>query len=212
MPFLEIEFPTSISYKAIGGPGFSTTVNAGVSGSESRIRNWKNTRGKWTVGLKTPAWFANRQQFVDLLIGFFMNAGGKANSFRLKDHKSFLATAQPLVTNDDGNVQLAITRAVGASSFVQLISKPITSDVVDYQGNALADTVVLTAGGGAVAVDPTTGLVTGAAAGTLVNFQFHYPVRFDTDELQISIEEAPVDNPVIEWNSIPLLETLPPNF
>jgi hypothetical protein len=231
--FFEVEFPRTISYKATGGPGFSTVVNQGFSGQEQRNRNWANARGKWTVSLLTPpvSQFPGtaigsvsvdtyppteqqrRQQFVELLYAFFMNVGGKADAFRLFDAKSNKAILQPLVTVP-GGVQLAIQRNIGGRSYVQLISKPITAAVNDYKGNALPNTVFLAGTTTPVTVDATTGLVTGQAAGTLVDFQFHYPVRFDTDELPMQIEESFVrgSGPIINLTSIGLIEVLPPNF
>jgi uncharacterized protein (TIGR02217 family) len=211
--FLEVQFPTTLSYRAVGGPGFNTTVNLGLSGQEQRNRNWSKSRGKWNVSLTTPASFANRQQFADLLNNFFMVVGGKADGFRLKDHKDFKAVAQPLI-DVDGNTMLGITRTIGGRSYVQPITKPITADVVDYQGNALSDTVVLSAGGAAVAVDHTTGIVTGHGPGTLVDFQYHYPVRFDVDNLDMQVEESNTRDgqPIVSINSIQLIELLPPNY
>jgi uncharacterized protein (TIGR02217 family) len=213
LSFLEVQFPTTLSHRAVGGPGFNTTVNLGLSGQEQRNRNWSRSRGKWTVSLITPASFTSRQEFVDLLNAFFMVVGGKADGFRLKDHKDFRATAQPLI-EVDGNVMLGITRTIGGRSYVQPITKPITSAVTDYQGNALADTVFLSPGGAAVDVDYTTGIVTGQAAGTLVDFQYHYPVRFDVDNLDMQVEESYVSagEPVVSINSIQLIELLPPNY
>jgi uncharacterized protein (TIGR02217 family) len=212
MSFLEVEFPRTISYRAVGGPGFSTVVNQGLSGGESRNRNWAAARGKWTVSLTTPAG-ATRQDFVDLVQAFFVNVGGKADGFRLKDHKDFKATGEALVTVP-GGVQLARTRTIGARSYVQLISKPITSSVKDYKGNALVNTVFLHNTATPVTVDYTTGLVTGQAAGTLVDFEYHYPVRFDVDELQFQVEDSAIadDGAIVTWSSIPLVEVLAPDF
>jgi uncharacterized protein (TIGR02217 family) len=213
LSFLEVQFPTTLSYRAVGGPGFHTTVNLGLSGQEQRNRNWSKSRGKWTVSLTTPASFANRQQFADLLNAFFMVVGGKADGFRLKDHKDFKAVAQPIVTVD-GNTMLGITRTIAGRSYVQPITKPITSAVVDYQGNALADTVFLAGTLTPVTVDHTTGIVPGLAAGTLVDFQYHYPVRFDTDNLDMQVEESNTRDgmPIVSVNSITLIELLPPNY
>jgi uncharacterized protein (TIGR02217 family) len=210
--FLEVQFPTTISYKAIGGPGFNTTVNAGLSGQEQRNRNWSRARGKWTVSLTTPTGVV-RQDYVDLLYAFFLNVGGKADAFRLKDHKDFKATNQPLVTYN-GVTQLARTRTVAGRDYVQIITKPITSGVTDYQGNLLADTVFLAGTNTPVVVDPTTGAVSGQAVGTLVDFQYHLPVRFDTDELQMQIEESNTRDgqPIVSLNSVGLIEVLPPNY
>jgi uncharacterized protein (TIGR02217 family) len=217
MAFFEVEFPRTISYKAIGGPGFSTVVNQGFSGQEQRNRNWANSRGKWKISLLTPPpsqFPGTRQQFVDLLNAFFDVVGGKADGFRLYDHKDHTGLAQPLITVT-GGVQLAISRVIGGRTYVQPISKPITAAVNDYQGNALANTVFLHGTSTPVTVDPTTGLVTGQSAGTLVDFQFHYPVRFDTDELPLQVEESAIKNgagPIVNLTSIPLIEVLAPNF
>jgi uncharacterized protein (TIGR02217 family) len=210
--FFEIEFPRTISYRAVGGPGFSTTVNEGLSGGESRNRNWAKVRREWIVSLKTPVGL-DRLTFVEMLRSFHLNVGGKADAFRIKDHLEFKAVGQPLVTVT-GGVQLAVTHTTGSRSYVQLIYKPITSAVQDYLGNSLADTVFLHGSTTPVTVDETTGLVTGLAAGTLVDFEYHFPARFDVDKLQLQVEESFVSGgqPIVSWNSIPVIEVQPPNF
>lgn len=238
MAFLEVEFPRVVAFKSAGGPGFSTTVNTGLSGQESRNQNWAYSRGKWKIGAITPQQLdRTRQKFVDALIAFFNNCAGKANSFRFFDHADNRAVAQPLVAVT-GGVQLAVTRQVGSASYVQLISKPIAASAstgfgdggfgdtgfgdgsttvqpVDYLGHALPNTVFKTGTQTPVIVDPTTGLVLdGTAAGTLVDFQFDYPVRFDVDQLELTVEPSAVNGrgPVVSLNSVPLIEVLPPNF
>ena len=122
----EVEFPRTISYHAVGGPVFSTQVNEGFSGQEQRNRNWAFSRGKWTVSLITPQSFAgNRQAFIDLVNGFFLNVGGKADAFRLKDHKDFIATNQALATVN-ANVQLVKQYAVGGRTYTRVIFSSIT--------------------------------------------------------------------------------------
>lgn len=216
MAFFEVEFPRWISYKSVGGHGFSTTVNQGFSGQEQRNKNWANKRGKWTINMTTPPpsqFPGTRQQFIDLLNAFFDVVAGRGDAFRLFDHKDNKAINQPLVTVP-GGVQLARSRTIGGRTYVQLISKPITSAVSDCQGNALPNTVFLAGTSTPVTVDATTGLVTGQAAGTLVDFQYHYSVRFDTDELPMQVEESFVRGagPVINLTSIGLIEVLPPNY
>jgi uncharacterized protein (TIGR02217 family) len=209
MAFFEVEFPTTISYQAVGGPAFSTNVNEAFSGAEQRNRNWAKVRGKWTVSLITPAGMA-RQNFIDLLESFFLVLGGKADGFRLKDHKDFQAVNQPLIAAP-GGAQLAKTYTIGNRSYVRAVTKPITSAIKDYKGNALADTVTFAGGG---ALDPTTGIITGGTPGALASFQFHHPVRFDTDEFAGTMEEANVagGEPILSWNAIALLEVRPPEY
>ena len=218
MAFFECEFPTTISYRAVGGPLFSTTINESSGGWERRMRNWLSARGKWTVSLETPVAFAgNRQQFIDLLLAFFLNVGGKADAFRLKDHKDFTATSQVLGTGDGSKTtfQLIKTYPVGSRVYVRNIYKPIAPSAVNYQGATLANTVKLYLAGvlqsSGYTLDATTGVITfttapGAGVTVSADFQFHHAVRFDTDDLAAQIEESDLANgPIVSWNSIPLI-------
>jgi uncharacterized protein (TIGR02217 family) len=139
--------------------------------------------------------------------------GGKADSFRLKDHLDYVATNQQLATVA-GHVQLIKNYTIGGRTYQRVITKPITASVTDYQGHALANTVFLHGTTTPVTVDYTTGIVTGQSAGTAVDFQFHYPVRFDTDELPIEVMESAVGagQPVAAIHGVVLVETRPPNY
>lgn len=153
--FLEVEFPRTIGFKAMGGPNFNTTVNEGMSGFEQRNQNWSQARGKWTVSLTTPAEeIVSHQEFIDQLTGMFLVAGGKENGFRLKDHKDFTSgysgSASQFIAVTDGVsalYQLIKTYSVGPYSYIRTIWKPVTSLVVDYQNNSLLDTVAVALGG-----------------------------------------------------------------
>jgi uncharacterized protein (TIGR02217 family) len=220
MAFFECQFPTTLSYRAIGGPGFSTVVNEGFSGYEQRNRNWANPRGKWSVSLMTPEGFAgNRQHFIDLLNAFFLVVGGKADAFRLKDHKDFRGTSQTIGTGNGSQTtfQLTKTYIAGGRSFVRTIQKPIAPPAVDYLGEQLPNTVKIYLGGTiqpatAWSVNGTTGLVTlnaAPATGVIVtaDFEFHFPVRFDVDDFAVQVEESDVrEGAIVAWNSIPLIE------
>ena len=225
MSFFEVEFPRAIGYRAMGGPGFSTVVNQGFSGQEYRNRNWANSRGKWTIDLQTPSpnQVASRQSYIDLLLSFFLAVGGKADGFRLKDHKDFQATAQTIspITGSTTVYQLSRTYTIGGRSYVRNITKPITSSVTDYQGNALANTVQIYIGGvlqtSGYTLDYTTGLVTfGSAPGGAVTAtcQYHFPVRFDTDDLAMQVEESNINagQGIVSVHSVQLVEVLPPNY
>lgn len=235
MSFFEVEFPTQISYKAIGGPGFNTTVNPAFSGQEARNKNWSLSRGQWTVSLLTPspeklqALGLTRQQYIDLLNGFFLVVSGKGDAFRLKDHKDYLALGMPLspaIADGTNRVfQLQKVYTIGGRTYTRTITKPITAAVNDYAGNALANTVFPYIGGVKqttnYSVDQTTGILTFAAghaptalAAMTADSQFHYPVRFDTDQLPIQTEESDFagGEPIISVNSVGLIEVRPPNY
>jgi len=214
--FFECEFPRDIGYLAIGGPAFSTTVNEGFGGGEQRNRNWSQTRGLWTVDLQNKD-----QAYFDAVQAFFLVVGGQADAFRLFDHKDNKATAQTIGTGDGTTTtfQLTKTYSSGGRSYVRTVTKPITADVIDFQGNALPNTVVIKDNGTALTlttdytVDETTGLVTFVTAPTnghalTADFQFHFPVRFTTDELKAQVEPSDVlgGKTVISWPQLELRE------
>ncbi|HEX4381230.1 MAG TPA: DUF2460 domain-containing protein [Candidatus Acidoferrum sp.] len=227
MSFFECQFPTTIEYRAVGGPGFNTTVNDGQSGAEQRNRNWAFSRGKWTISMVTPQagsgagqFSGSKQNFVDLLEAFFLNVGGRADAFRLKDHKDFQATGQTLAHISGNNYQLQKTYTIGGRNYVRTITKPIWGTVNDWQGNALANTVVLKSSesrltyGSGWTLDATTGIVTTSSTSLTADFQFHFPVRFDTDELPVQIHESDVagGNPIVSIDGVNLIEVPPPNY
>lgn len=236
MSFFEVEFPRVISYRGTGGGTFNTTVNEGLSGFEQRNKNWATARGQWQVSLQTPAAFqANRQSFLDLLNAFFLNVTGMGDGFRLFDHIDFAAKSAFIAVSDGSTLtyQLQKQYSIGSGglqrSYNRIINKPITSKVQDYQGNALLDTVVLydngtpivnASGGNPLGnkwrVNETTGVVTFQdvsfvpAAGHVItaDLQFHFPVRFDMDQMTVEVQESDVKdgNPIGAWANIALKE------
>jgi uncharacterized protein (TIGR02217 family) len=216
MSFFESEFPTAVGFLASGGPTFSTGVNEGFSGDEQRNRNWKNTRGVWTIDLKCKP-----QAYFDAVHAFFLVVGGQADAFRFKDHRDFNATGQLLGTGDGTTTVFQLVRnyTSGGRTYVRTIFKPVTSSVLDFEGNPLPDTVNIYDNGALQTpitiwtVDYTTGIVSFAtppAAGHIItaDFQFHFPVRFTSDELRAQIEESYVEGglTLITWPNFELRE------
>jgi uncharacterized protein (TIGR02217 family) len=221
MSFFEVEFPRALSFKAVGGPSWNTYVVDVASGAEQRNRNWAKVRGKWTVSLMTPASADTRQSFADALETFFLMIGGRADGFRFYNHLSFYASNQAVVAATGGGIQLQRVYTLAGRTYTRTITKPITANVKDYQGNALANTVVIKTSGGSTrdpasyTVDHATGIVTGTVATSdTASFQYHIPVRLDTDDFQVQIEDSDVSggDPIVSWNSLTLVEVRPPNY
>lgn len=198
MGFHEIQFPPDVSYGAAGGPGYSTTVVATLSGREYRNSNWASARGRWNVahGLR------NREQ-VAALIAFFRARKGRAHGFRFKDWTDYQATGQVVGTGDGQGVayQLVKTYSSGAETESRIIAKPvagslrITLDGIESDGWSL---------------DATTGLVTFStppAGGVIIaaDFDFDVPARFDTDHMDLAVETWQLGT----WGSIPIVEIRP---
>jgi uncharacterized protein (TIGR02217 family) len=220
--FFEVEFPRTISFRAAGGPTFSTEVKEGFSEREQRNQNWRNCLGKWTISLVTPS-ATDRQQYVYLLDSFFLVIRGRGDAFRFKDHKDFRATGVQIGFGDGVTTvfQLQKSYKIGNRIYFRKITKPITSAVTDYKGNPLADTVQVYVAGtpAAFTVDETTGLATTTTPPAdrqvvTADCEFHHPVRLDVDDMQRQIEESYVHggNPIISLNALTLFEVRPPRY
>jgi uncharacterized protein (TIGR02217 family) len=225
--FDEVEFPVNVSFKAVGGPMFSTIVTKGFSGQEYRNRNWANCQRKWTISLKTPGPSdANapptRQIFIDQLNAFFLTVSGMGDPFRFKDWTDWRwTTPQTLQTITATTFQLVKNYVCAGRFYTRTITKPVWSTALNYLNQPLANSVQIAVGGtptGSFTLDATTGIVTfGSAPGGAVTSpygEFHVPVRFDMDELPMQLEESDTldSNGIISLNSIRVIEVLPPNY
>jgi uncharacterized protein (TIGR02217 family) len=190
MSFEEIQFPTDISYGATGGPMFLTDVVATISGHEQRNSKWSQSRAKYNVasGIKTEAqWQA--------LIAFFRARRGRAIGFRFKDWSDYKTISQPLKDLGGNEYQLVKQYISGSAVYEREISKPVVGSVKLYANS------ILQASGWSI--DTATGVITTSLSGTLtVDYEFDVPVRFDTDEMAISMDSFDAGN----WSSIPLIE------
>jgi len=194
--FEEIQFPTDISYGATGGPMFMTDVVSTVSGHEQRNSKWSQYRAKYNAasGIKTETqWQA--------LIAFFRARRGKAVGFRFKDWSDYKAENVQIGVGDDSTTEFQLIKiyASGSVAVSRDITKPVdgTVDIYVY--------AVLQSSG--VSVNTTTGIVTFDTApegGEVItaDFEFDVPVRFDTDELGLSMDSFDAGS----WSSIPLIE------
>lgn len=188
--FSETQLPSDISYGATGGPMFLTDVVATVSGHEQRNSKWSQARARYNVasGVK------NETQW-QALIAFFRARRGKAVGFRFKDWSDFKAVNQPLLSLGGNQYQLVKQYVSGAVVSERIITKPVAGTVKLYRNS------LLQASGWNI--DTATGIITTSLTGTLtVDFDFDVPVRFDTDELALSLDSFNAGS----WNNIPLIE------
>ncbi|MDA0307503.1 MAG: DUF2460 domain-containing protein [Proteobacteria bacterium] len=196
MSFEEIQFPADISYGANGGPMFMTDVVATLSGHEQRNSKWAQSRAKYNVasGVKTETQWHN-------LIAFFRARKGKAVGFRFKDWSDYKAENVQIGVGDDSTTDFQLIKLYSSGSVAvsRDVTKPVAGTIDIY-----VDAVLQSSG---VSVDTTTGIVTfdiAPVAGDIISadFEFDVPVRFDTDEMAISMDSFDAGN----WSSIPLIE------
>jgi uncharacterized protein (TIGR02217 family) len=191
MAFHEIRFPDSISRGAKGGPERRTRIVELASGDEERNASWANSRRRYDV-----SYGVRRADDLAAVVAFFEARNGRLHAFRFKDwsdYKSCLPSAAPAATDQiigTGNgsttaFQLVKTYASGAQSWARAIIKPVAGTVT-VSLNGVAQ-------GAGWSVNTTTGIVTFAvppATGAVIRagFEFDVPVRFDTDELPVTLD------------------------
>jgi uncharacterized protein (TIGR02217 family) len=217
MAFLEIEFPRNIAYQAMGGPGWFTTVNKGFSGFEQTNQNWALPLGKWKIALDHKAFV----YFCEVR-AMWLQACGRAKSFRFYDLLDCQATNEPCTLVYDspftGCVYQLTQSYAGALSSAKPILKPITALVQKFDGTYCSNTVSIFVSGSQASnwnLDYTTGLLTfnsppGVSPAVPVTWtgQYHFPVRFDMDDCNATIEpsDSADGNALVTWPDVVLVE------
>lgn len=197
--FHDVIFPTDISYGSSGGPAFSTTIKELASGHEQRNVNWSEARAKYDAkyGVKTL-------DQMQALVDFFFARNGRAYGFRYFDHVDHTVTNQQIGTGNGVNKAFQIIKRYEPSTgyfYDRVIRKPISgTTTVTVNGTPTT----------AFTVNNATGVITmtnAPAVGAVVraSCQFHVPVRFDIDHLDVAFD----DYNNLSVPSIPLVEIRP---
>ncbi len=184
MSFLETpRFPEQISYYAIGGSGYNTTVTIINSGFEQRNINWTESRCQYNIQNGNLSYAQ-----VQTIVTFFRCVKGKGYGFRFKDWQDFTAdiTNGTLGTGiaDGTSVDYQMNKVYVAGAFneVRVIAKPISGTILIYANG------VLQVEGTDYTLDYTTGIVTFMSPPTMDYSltwagEFDVPVRFDVDAI-----------------------------
>jgi len=199
MSFHDVRFPTRISYGAVGGPLFSTTVQILNSGFEQRNINWAQARREYTVDI-SPSRGAEWTAVLD----FFHARRGRAYGFRLKDFSDFELAEQSIGTGDNSTTEFQIFKRYIDDDE---LAPPYDRDLKKI----VSGTIEVSVGGAPMAsgwsVDETTGILTfdsapATDADIAVACEFDVPVRFDTDLMQAAIPGPDIHH----WQSVKLVE------
>jgi uncharacterized protein (TIGR02217 family) len=209
-PFHEVRFPLYFAFGATGGPVRRTEIVTLGSGREQRNARWAQSRRRYDAGQAI-------RSLEDLagIVEFFEARRGRLFGFRFRDpldHKSCPLSAEPspfdqaLGTGDGTRVAYELVKGDSADGFpARRIRKPIAGTVLVAVGAQ-----VMTPGAD-FSVDEREGVVTfvpqaAPAAGLPVTagYEFDLPVRFDTDELQVSLAAFAAG----EIPAIPIVEVL----
>ena len=191
MAFHEVRFPNDISRGARGGPERRTQVVELASGDEERNASWANSRRRYDV-----AYGIRRADHLAAVVAFFEARNGRLHGFRFKDWGDYQSCPpsgtpgpddQAIGTGDGATTTFQLTKrySSGAQSWVRTVAKPVAGSVRVALGGA-----ELMSGW---SVNATTGIVTfdsapAAGAPVTAGFQFDVPVRFDTDQLDVTLD------------------------
>jgi uncharacterized protein (TIGR02217 family) len=199
--FLNIKLPDDISYGAIGGPEFSTSVTILNNGHEHRNINWEYPRHSYNISYDILS-----TAMVKNLLDFFLVAKGKAHSFRFKDWLDYEGKSEPLsqIANNALNnktFQINKTYKIKDIIFTRKITKLMQNSIRIYnqEKTFLENTDYI--------VDYDSGLVTfkqSDATNLLIDFEFDTHVRFDNDYCELTVNR----NSIYSWKSIKLIEIM----
>jgi len=206
MSFLDMRFPTDISYNSAGGPTYNTSVVVVKSGREKRNINWNYPRIEFDV-----AYGIRAIPQLEELIAFFHIVQGKGRTFRFKDHSDFKSCRteyapqfndQDIGTGDGSTVDFPLYKTYNFGGLQARLSRRITKPV---SGTVLVgvDGTEQTSGW---SIDYTTGIITFDSApadgvNITAGYEFDIEARFDTDSLSTNLEQyqaGSIEVPVIE--------------
>lgn len=209
--FHDVLFPVAIALGASGGPVRRTEIVSLASGRESRNTRWAHSRRRYDAGL-------GLRSLDDLheALSFFEARGGRLFGFRFRDpmdNKSCTPAATPastdqvIGTGDGATDGFALVKNYGGEATLPArpITRPIEGSVmVAVDGVPHVEDTDFT-------VDTTTGVVTfqpgsipASDAQITAGYAFDVPVRFDTDEITVSLRAFQAG----DIPSIPIVEIL----
>lgn len=204
--FKEILFPEDISYGSSGGPKFKTTIFTADSGYEQRNRDWSQVRCEYDVSqaIKT------RTQ-MDKLMSFFYTCEGKAYGFRFKDWADFTLSNQLIGVGDGVTKDFQIVKTYKLAQTESGENYSYTRKLTKIKWDSLENVKVgvsIVTSPGQYECDHSTGIIhffvappMGAQV-VIGSGEFHIPVRFDIDQMDITQEFWETET----WPNIPLVE------
>lgn len=199
--FMERRFPECVSFGSSGGPGWKTSVFEFDSGFTADTIEWERLRARYEVNFENSP-----PEDLEEVENFFYGMKGRAIGFRYKDWQDYTIANQNFGLGDgvQTNFQVFKRYQSGGITFDRVISKTVatTSDISIDDGPTLlegSDYFMLDALGQVVFTTPPP-------PGSIVKInyiEYDVPVRFDTDELEVSFDDFQQLN-----YSLPLVEVV----
>ncbi len=209
MAFHETRFPTNVSKGAVGGPERRTDVVTLASGFEERNSRWADSRRSYNAGYGIRG-----VDDLHAVLAFFEERRGRLHGFRWRDHADFrsgppsrapLAGDQAIGTGNGALAVFQLTKSYGSTyaPYMRTIRKPVQGSVkVAVAGVSKTEGTHFTVDHGIGAVTFLVGSIPAAGAAVTAGFEFDVPVRFDTDRIEVNLQNLAAGSiphiPIIE--------------
>lgn len=206
--FHNVSFPLPLAFGASGGPIRRTEITQLASGAEHRNTAYAQSRRRYNAG----AGIKTKSELYDLIV-FFESRFGQLHSFRFRDPTDYkscrpnktISITDQIIGLGDGEVQefqLIKSYSDVAGTYVRVITKPVLATVkiaidgveisaAEFTVNELMGTLSFNN------VPPAEAVIS-------AGFEFDVPVRFDTEQLDISLEAFGAGQLI----NVPLIEVL----
>ena len=187
--FDEVRFPTDVSYGSSGGPTFKTSIFEAFRGDEKRNIDWASPLMEFDVayGIKTTAQ-------MEKVIEFFHARQGRLRGFRYKNWSNYQVVNSVIAVGNGLATRLPIIRAYGgaATKSYKRLYKIVPGSVTGLSigGETLVEGVdyAIDYNSGELVMSSTRIPGLGIPV-KVVGLEFDEPVRFDTDRLDVVIEQ-----------------------
>jgi len=178
MAFDDVRLPEEVERESMSIPRFQTTVVTLGKGAEQRNVDWAQQRLKFDIsyGIQSKADF-------DDVVQFFYARLGRARGFRFKDWSDFEAANTQIGVGDGVTTAFQLSkRYTSVVTYVRKILCPVTGTVQAFV-NGVPTGASVNYATGIITISPAPI----AAAVVAATFEFDVPVRFNSDELQLSV-------------------------
>jgi uncharacterized protein (TIGR02217 family) len=182
--FYEIRFPEEIPIKSVTTIEFDTNVVTSKNGKESRTANRK-CRMIYNISSGME-----RRDNLDKITDFFRLVKGRGIGFRYRDWLDFHAERQVIAKSDGLTGEFQLIKVYsnpldGSLSYIREITKPLGGSVKIYIDDGETDQFEVDSSSGKIYMDtvPSENSIVRAT------FDFDVPVRFDTDRLEIHMQD-----------------------
>jgi len=192
--FHDVRFPTGVSFGATGGPERVNEIVLLTSGFEQRNQRLADSRRRYDAGTGVRT-----LDDLHAVLSFFEARRGSLFAFRFHDPFDFKSCRpgeavppldQPIGTGDGERTvfQLVKGHGEGADAYERPITKPVEGSVRVAVGGVemtSPDDLTIDHLTGEVMFQP--GAVPGEGAAVTAGFAFDVPVRFDIDQIAVSL-------------------------